>query len=339
MKLSADVLNIDIDSEISRISDFIRFVISQELHKRGAVVAVSGGIDSAVSAALCAKALGKERVSVLFLPEKDSSPASLRLGKEVATALGLQTITEEITSTLEGAGCYRRRVDAIRKVFPEFEEGWKDKLSLPSIIDRDRLNLTRLTIQAPTGETKSARMPVDAYLQLVAATNFKQRIRTMMTYYHADRLNYAVCGTPNRLEFDQGFFVKVGDGSADFKPIAHLYKSQVYMLARELGIPDEICNRPPTSDTFSLAQTQEEFYFALPYDKMDLCLYGLNNRVSPEDLAPLVGLTAEQVQRVFTDIQMKRRSTRYLHLPPLISADIEGVAESVAGTAMASEGD
>lgn len=339
MKISSDVLKIHADLEIDRICTFIRNTVPGQLHKRGTVVAVSGGIDSAVCAALCTKALGREHVLILFLPERDSSPTSLRLGAEVASTLGVRTITEDITSSLEGAGCYRRQTEAIRKVFPDYEDGWKNKLSIPSILQGDRLNLTRLTVQTPTGEVRSERMPADAYLQLVAATNFKQRIRTMMTYYHADRLNYAVCGTPNRLEYDQGFFVKVGDGSADIKPIAHLYKSQVYALANALGIPEEICNRPPTSDTFSMAQTQEEFYFALPYDKMDLCLYGHNNNVPPADLAAAVGINSEQVERVYKDIESKRRSTRYLHLPPLTVSAIEGVTEKIAEATAMSKGD
>ena len=168
-------------------------------------------------------------------------------------------------------------------------------------------------------------MPPDAYRQLVAATNFKQRLRAVMEYYHADRLGYAVGGTPNRLEYDQGFFVKLGDGAADVKPIAHLYKTQVYALARHLGVPDEVCRRPPTTDTFSMAQTQEEFYFALPYDRMDLCLYAENHGVPAEQVAPVVGLTSAQVERVFKDIDAKRRATRYLHMRPLLVAPVTEV--------------
>ena len=167
-------------------------------------------------------------------------------------------------------------------------------------------------------------MPVAAYLQMVAATNFKQRVRKMMEYYHADRLNYVVAGTPNRLEYDQGFFVKLGDGSADIKPIAHLYKTQVYALAEYLGVPEEIRRRPPTTDTFSLPQTQEEFYFALPYAKMDLCLYGRNNGVPAAEVAAAAGLTTEQVERVYKDIDQKRRTTAYLHARPQL---VEPVAE------------
>ena len=144
----------------------------------------------------------------------------------------------------------------------------------------------------------------------------------MLEYYHADRLNFGVAGTPNRLEYDQGFFVKLGDGAADVKPIAHLYKTQVYQLAEYLEIPDEIIKRPPTTDTYSLPQGQDEFYFAVPYDKMDLCLYGKNNGISPEDVAEAGGLTTDQVQYIYGDIDRKRSTTRYLHLPALLVEDV-----------------
>jgi NAD+ synthase len=182
--------------------------------------------------------------------------------------------------------------------------------------------------QAPDGTQRRARVTPKAYLELVASTSFKQRTRKMMEYYHADRLNYAVVGTPNRLEYDQGFFVKNGDGSADIKPIAHLYKSQVYQLAEYLGVPDTIRMRPPTTDTYSLPQTQEEFYFSLPHEQLDLCLYAHNHSLPAEAVAPAVGLSVEDVGRVFRDIEQKRRATRYLHLPPLL---VEPVPELESG--------
>jgi NAD+ synthase len=322
MNFSKDVLQIDVAAEIESIAGQIRRCVRGLLRKKGAVVAVSGGVDSAVCAGLCVQALGKEHVVLLFLPERDSSPESLRLGQAVASWLEVQNITEGITSILDAAGCYRRQSEAIRSVFPDYGEGWKNKIALPSILRSDRLNVSRLTVQSPSAQMSAARLPVQAYLQFVAATNFKQRTRTMMTYYHADRLNYAVCGTPNLVEFDQGFFVKCGDGSADLKPIAHLYKTQVYLLARKLGVPAEICDRPPTTDTFSLPQTQEEFYFVLPYEQLDLCLYAHNHQVSAADVAPVVRLTPEQVERVFKDIEAKRRATLPLHLPPLTAHSV-----------------
>jgi NAD+ synthase len=324
MKFHRNILDIDAEAEVNRIAQCVREQVLGVLRRRGAIVGISGGIDSSVVAALCARALGKGKVLGLFMPEHHSSDDALRLGRLLSTSLGIETVLENIAPALQGAGCYAQQDEAVRMVVPEYGPGWKCKLVLPSILDSDRLNITRLTVQNPDGEVETVRLPLAAYLQMVAATNYKQRIRKMTEYYHADRLNYAVSGTPNRLEYDQGFFVKQGDGSADFKPIAHLYKTQVYQLARYLGVPEEICLRPPTTDTFSMPQTQEEFYFALPYDRMDLCLYAANHGVPAAEVAPVVGITVDQVERVFKDIDAKRRATKYLHMRPLL---VEAVSE------------
>ena len=320
-----DVLAIDAARVAAEIEQAIKQQVMGTLRRRGVVVGLSGGIDSSVCAALAVRSLGKERVLGLFMPERDSSDDSLRLGRMIAEHLGIEALVENIGPALAGAGCYERQNQAIRTVFPDYGDGWKCKITLPSILESDRLNVFQLTVQSPSGETSSSRLSLEAYLQLVAATNFKQRIRKMVEYYHADRKHYAVCGTPNRLEYDQGFFVKQGDGAADFKPIAHLYKTQVYALAAHLGVPDEIRGRPPTTDTYSMPQTQEEFYFALPYDRMDLCLYGKNHGVPAAEVAPHVGLTAEQVERVYKDIDAKRRTTAYLHARPLLVAPVTEV--------------
>ena len=315
-----DVLALDAEAEIERIAQSLRAQVLGGFRRRGAVLGLSGGIDSSVVAALCVRAFGKDKVLGLFMPERHSSDDALALGRLLADTLGIEAIVEDIAPALEGLGCYRRQDEAIRTIVPQYGPGWKCKLVLPSILEAGRLNVTRLTVQSPEGEVSTVRLTPAAYLQIVAATNYKQRVRKMTEYYHADRLNYAVAGTPNRLEYDQGFFVKQGDGAADVKPIAHLYKTQVYQLAAHLGIPEEIRRRPPTTDTFSMPQTQEEFYFALPYDRMDLCLYALNHGIPAEEVAPLVELTPDQVSRVFKDIEAKRRATKYLHTPPLLCA-------------------
>lgn len=329
MPFNKDVLKLDAEESVRLISAAIRSQVHQILRRKGAVIGVSGGIDSSVCAVLCARALGNENVMALFMPDRDSSNDSLRLGKMLAAKFDLPSMIEDIEPALVAAGCYQRQLEAIRMVFPEYGEGWKSKITIPSILSSDRLNLFRLEVETPAGERKSERMGPSAYHQLVAATNFKQRTRMMMEYYHADRLNYAVCGTPNRLEYDQGFFVKGGDGSADFKPIAHLYKTQVYALAQALDVPGEIRRRPPSTDTFSLSQSQEEFFFALPYEKMDLCLYGLNHDVPSSEVAPVVGLTSEQVERVYKDIDSKRRATLSLHMAPLLSGPVQEIADSL----------
>jgi NAD+ synthase len=325
-----EILEIDPQKAAAAIEAAIRRQVSHVLRRRGAVVGVSGGIDSAVVCLLCARALGPERVLALFTPERASAGESTALGRQVAAVGGVRSELVPLAPVLETAGCYRYQTEAVRRVIPEYDERWAMKIVLPSILDGDRLNVFSIIAQPPEGEPRRARLPVDAYLQLVAATNMKQRIRKQMEYFFADRFNYAVAGTPNRLEYDQGFFVKNGDGAADFKPIAHLYKSQVYALAAYLGVPEEIRRRPPTTDTYSLPQTQEEFYFALPYAQMDLCLYGKNHGVPAAEVARATGLKPEQVERVYRDIDAKRRTTRYLHLPPLLVEPVHEVEPSAA---------
>ena len=320
---SPDVLRIEPASAAEEIERAIKLQVLGTLRRRGAVVGLSGGVDSSVVAALCVRALGAARVFGLLMPERDSSTDSLPLGRLVAEHLGIDCLVEDITAVLEATGCYERQREAIRMVFPEYSDGYRSKVGLPSLLDRERLNVTYVTIQTPSGDTKRARLTAQAGLQLVAATNFKQRVRKMMEYHHADRLHYAVAGTPNRLEYDQGFFVKQGDGAADFKPIAHLYKTQVYLLAEHLGVSEEIRRRPPTTDTYSMPQTQEEFFFALPYDKMDLCLYGRDHDVPLEEVAGAIGLDRQQVERVYKDIDAKRRASQYLRLSPLLVHELE----------------
>jgi NAD+ synthase len=320
---SAEVLAIDAETETTRIAEAIRRDVATTLRRRGTVVGLSGGIDSSVVAALCARALGPRRVLGLLMPEADSSPDSLRLGRLVADTLGIETALEDIAPVLAAAGCYRRRDEAIRTVVPDYDEDWQSKIVLPDLVGADHYAVFSVVVRAPDGREQRARLTAGAYLDVVAATSFKQRVRKMMEYYHADRRQYAVAGTPNRLEYAQGFFVKNGDGAADLKPIAHLYKSQVYALARHLGIPEEIQRRPPTTDTYSLAQSQEEFYFGLPLAQMDLALYARTHGVPAEVAAPALGLRPAEVERVYAAIDRKRRAAQRLHLAPLTVEAVE----------------
>lgn len=305
------------NEEIERITSALRAQVLKILRRRGIVLGLSGGIDSSVTAALAVRAVGVSKVLGILMPERDSDPESLRLGKLVAEAFGIPYVVEDIGPMLDAAGCYRRRDDAIRQVISQFGAGWGCKAVIDGAL-HGGLNLTSLVTRSPDGEMRKVRMPLDVYQAVIAATNMKQRTRKQIEYYHADRMNYVVAGTPNRLEYDQGFFVKNGDGAADVKPIAHLYKTQVYQLAGALGVPDEILGRAPTTDTWSIPQTQDEFYFALPYREMDICLYGLTRGISAADTARAGGLTVEQVESVWRDIVSKRRATRYLQEAPLL---------------------
>ncbi len=316
---SADLLRIDAPAVAGELQAFIRDSVFYLLRRKGIVVGLSGGIDSSVVGALAARALGPERVVGLMMPEADSSDDSLTLAAAVADACGIRTVREDISETLAAAGCYRRRDEAIRSAVPEYGDGWRCKIVLPDQITQANYAIYSIVVRAPSGEERRVRLPLDAYLGIVAATNFKQRVRKMMEYYYADRLRYAVAGTANLLEHDQGFFVKLGDGAADVKPIAHLYKSQVYQLAEFLGVPEEIRQRKPTTDTYPLEQSQEEFYFGLSLEQTDLCIYAHDHGIPAAEAAPVVGLTAEQVARAFAVIDSKREAARYLHATALLA--------------------
>ncbi|MGV1008033.1 MAG: NAD(+) synthase [Dermatophilaceae bacterium] len=326
-RFGPESLQIDAEQEVERITASLVDYVAH-VRRKGAVVAVSGGIDSSVVTGLCVRAFGAQRVFGLHMPEQESSDETLSFSRAVTDAFGVDSVLEDISPILEAVGCYRRRDEAIRLVCPEFGPGYKQKIVLPSVVDSDSYRLYSVVVQAPDGTQTTHRLSTKAYLGIVAATNFKQRARKMLEYYHADRLNYIATGTPNRLEYDQGFFVKLGDGAADVKPIAHLYKSQVYALAEYLGVPEQVRARPSTTDTYSLPQSQEEFYFSLPYERMDLCLYGLNNGVPTEQIAEATDLTVEQVERVFRDIEQKRRTTEYLHLGPTLPVSVPEITKA-----------
>jgi len=320
-ELSNKALDLDYEKEADRICDFIGNTLRTRLKRRGLVIAVSGGIDSTCSAALAVRALGKNKVFCLRLPEQDSTRETGDRSQILVDHLDVKYETINIASTLEAIGCYRARDDAIKRVFPEYSDGWKNKIILKGGLE-GQYNHFMLVVQNPAGELLEKRLPLNEYLTIVAATNYKQRIRKTIEYFHADRLNYAVVGTPNRLEYDQGFFVKNGDGSADVKPIAHLYKTQVYAMSRYLGIPEEVCNAVPTTDTYSLSQGQDEFYFALPYQKMDYALWAHNHNVPAHGLAKFLGLDDAQAELIYKDIETKRRTTTYLHEKPCLVEEI-----------------
>jgi NAD+ synthase len=318
----AAVLNIDPEKETEHIVAGIRNALRNDLKRRGLVVGISGGIDSSVTAALSVRALGRERVFGLELTELHSAKETIELSSSIIKYLGIESLRMDISPVLQAFGAYRHYDDAVRMVIPDYGDGWKSKIIISSLFESKGFSLSALVVQAPDGSIFKERLPLKPYLEIVAATNFKQRTRKMLEYYHADRLNFAVAGTPNRLEYDQGFFVKLGDGAADIKPIAHLYKTQVYQLAEYLGIPKEIQKRLPTTDTYSMPQGQDEFYFSLPYQQMDICLYAKNHGIEPASVAASCGLSPDQVKRVYEDIDTKRSTTRYLHLKAITLEEI-----------------
>lgn len=318
MPFSKNDINIDPEKTTESIIKQMRQIVGRQFHKHGAVLGVSGGIDSSVCLALSAKAFGPERVLSIAMPESDSNPESAVLARTLSRQYGVEYIVEDMTAALAGFGTYTRRDEAIKKVFPEYDATYKAKIVLPSALgDKDTLNVFQLTIISPEGDEQTKRIPLNEYLQIVAASNFKQRSRMSMLYYHADRLNYAVIGTGNKDEHDQGFFVKWGDGGADIKPIAQLFKMQVYQLARYLEVPEEICNRTPTTDTYSAECSQEEFFFRVPFEIGNQVWFAMENDVPASEVAQELNLAEDQVVNIMNDIKRKIKATEYLRAYPI----------------------
>ncbi len=317
---SKDILHLDnVDEVVENISKKLKEDVFKRFHRFGGVIGVSGGIDSSVTLAIAARALGAEKLLAIMLPETDSSPESEILARELTENFGVKSIVENISGALDGFGCYRRRDEAVKNVIPEYNPAVdKMKIVIPQeFVNKNLPPMHYVSVIFQDGTEKRERLPLKEYLQIVAASNFKQRCRANMLYYHAETLNYSVIGTPNKHEVQQGFFVKFGDGAADVMPIGNLYKTQVYQIARYLGVPDAIIQRTPTTDTYSAEQTQEEFFYQMPFAKMDKLWYGWENGYLAEEVAPVMEMTTDEVENIYRNFLRKKKTTEYLRTPPL----------------------
>lgn len=306
------------ESVVKEITVKLQEDVLSNFKRQGGIVGISGGIDSSVCLALAVKAFGPDNVRGIIMPERDSSPESEELALELAGKFGVKTIKEDITDALAGFRCYERRDEAVKRVFPEYDpKTYKMKIGIrQSGLYNNLPPLFTLTIIDGNCKAQDRLLNARDYLQIVAASNFKQRSRMSILYYHAEALHYAVIGTPNKHEQEQGFFVKYGDGGADVMPIGNLYKTQVYQLAEYLGVPGKIIQRTPTTDTYSATQTQEEFFYQLPFRLMDIFWYGFENGYPAGEVAEVMGETPERVEALFRNFERKRKTTEYLRMSP-----------------------
>ncbi len=315
---SKESIHLNVEKETNRIVEALKRQVQQRFRRKGAVVGISGGIDSSVVLALCVRAFGPEHVLGLLMPEKESSPESVDLANRLAQHYGVKTVLEDLTGALEGFGCYQRRDEAIQRVIPEYKKGWYSKIVLPgNLLETTTLNVFYLVVSDAQGNELRKRIPMTEFFQIMAASNFKQRSRMSMLYYHAELHNFAAIGTANKNEHDLGFFVKHGDGGIDVNPIAHLFKTQIYELADYLDVPQEIRQRTPTTDTYPGGGSQEEFFYRIPFDILDSIWLGFEMKAPSDEIARALSLTTEQVDRVIADIISKQRTTAYLRTQPL----------------------
>lgn len=324
---SKEILHLEnIEEVIEGISYQLREDVYKKFRRYGGVIGISGGIDSSVTLAIAVRAFGADKLLGVMLPETDSSPDSENLARELADRFGVKSIVENISGALNGFGCYRRRDEAVKRVIPEYDPRVdKMKVVIPKeFVNKNMPPVHFVSVTFKDGTEKQVRLPMEEYLQIVAASNFKQRSRANMLYYHAEALNYAVLGTPNKHEVQQGFFVKYGDGAADVMPIGNLYKTQVYQIARHLNVPDSIIQRTPTTDTYSAEQTQEEFFYQMPFEKMDLLWYGWENEYLPSEVASVMNMTPAEVSTIYNNFARKQKTTEYLRTAPLHHYHVNG---------------
>lgn len=317
MSFSIDVLNINPDKEANKVADFMANQVYKVYRRSGIVVGLSGGVDSAVMAAIAVRAVGKEKVVGLILPEKESNLVSRQYSNEHAETLGIEYREIDITPTVDSVGYYRWRDEFIKKLIPDYSTGCKYNITLPTdLLERDAYNVYVLQVQLPDGTVKKRRLNLEAFRTITAFASIKIRSRMIHLYWEAERRDLIVAGTTNRTELILGDFCKYGDGGTDTEALAHLYKDQIYQLADYLGVPTEIIDRTPSPDTFSLPVSDQEFYFRIPFDKLDLLLFAWEHNVSPAETAKVLELSEEAVNRAFRDFTAKNRATAHLREMP-----------------------
>ena len=320
MTFIKDTLKINPEKTSIVIEKFILETLHNLYGKKGAIIGLSGGLDSAVSAALAVRALGPKRVTGILLPEKNSSPKSREYGQNLADSLNIECFEVNLSGVIEKFGVYKKQNAIVEKIFPDIKKPYKFRLVLPQdLLDRKRLNVYSIEVLLEDGTTRKERLAHNDYLEFMAANDIKQRARMVQLYYEAEKRHYIVCGTTNKSEMMQGFFVKYGDGGVDIEPLAHLYKVQVFELGEYLGIPREILSRDPSPDTYSYEVSDKDFFFCLSYDVVDTILYAIEHKISNEEIATELNLLPEQVERARADLVRRQNSARHSRImPPII---------------------
>ncbi len=317
MTFSLEALKIDAALESEKAAQFVVEHTRDKLRRRGVVVGLSGGIDSAVMASLAVKAMGKENVFGLIMPEKESNPVSSSYAEAHAQELGIETKKVDLTTAVDAVGSYKERDDFIASLVPAYTPECKYNIRLPTdLLERSALNFYTLCVELPDGSLEKKRLDPKAFRALTAFANIKIRSRMIRLYFEAESRNMIVAGTTNRTEFLLGDFCKFGDGGTDLEPLSHLYKDQIYQIADFLSVTSEIKERTPSPDTFSLPVSDQEFFFRIPFDKLDLLLYAWEHDVSPAETASVIDLDEEAVQRAFADFSSKYRATEHLRELP-----------------------
>ena len=317
MNFDRNVLEIEnIERVIQSLQIFIHEQVNSNFRKRGVVIGISGGIDSAVAVKLCCGAVGKENVLGIILPEKESNPQSQEFAKKYCEKLGIKYEIEDITSILDSSEIYQTREKIVKKYFPDYNQSCKYRIVFSENFDSDGLSIPYLEVNDGNNQIHKIKLSLNDYFTITAATNIKHRIRMTRLYFHAEKNNFLVCGTTNKAEFQQGYFVKYGDGGVDIEPLANLYKTQIYQLGKYLEIPNEIIDRKASPDTWSFGVSDEEFFYSLPYEIVDLVLFAKEKSVTLNDICSTLDLKEEKVKRILNSIERKLQASKTSRIFP-----------------------
>ncbi len=320
----AKEMNINIMEELTRdigsVALNLRSFIKDQIvgfKKKGAVLGVSGGIDSAVALTLCVQELGKENVYGILLPEKESAPSSKVLGAEICESLGVEYEEVPISPILKSLNIYKKKDDLIKRVCPEYNPRiHKTSLVLPDFLEQGLLNVPYIRLMKGDETVGKYRLKANDYLELIGLQGVKQRSRMMVQYMYAEQMNYVVCGTTNKTELVLGQFVKYGDGGVDLEPLADCYKTQIYALGRHLKVNEEIMKRPPSADTWSHYTTDQEFYWRMPINIMDQLLYSFEHKLPCSVIEKNTGLPRDKIEKTRRHLGRIKSTTEYIRSTP-----------------------
>jgi NAD+ synthase len=317
LSFNLDILKINSEQELKKLSEFIVKQVKIVFRRKGVIIGLSGGIDSACMVSVAVHAMGKEKVVGLILPERESNPISREYAIKHAQDLGIEFRDTDISPTVDSVVEYTWRDEYIKKIIPEYEPGYKYNITLPTdLLERDAFSFYNLQVQKPNGDIMKKRLNLEEFRTITSFANIKIRARMLHLYAEADRRSLVVAGTTNRTEYILGDFCKYGDGGTDIEPFSHLYKNQIYQLAEYLKVIPEIVNRQPSPDTFSLPVSDQEFFFRIPFDKLDYLLYAWEHNVSIEETAKVLDLSEVAVKRAYKDFTSKTNTTAHLREMP-----------------------
>ena len=305
----------NLETSVDSISNFIKNEVFEQFHKKEAIIGLSGGIDSAVTAALCTRSLGSKNVVGLIMPEKESDVKSQELAQQIAKRLDIETKIIDISNILESFGVYQNKERIVKDKFANFNTSCKYRVVVPPKLENS-IGIPYLEILDEHNIQHKLKISSFEFLTLTAATSIKHRVRMTMLYYHGERNNQVVIGTTNKSEYLQGYFVKYGDGGSDIEPLVNIYKSQIYQIGEFFKMPEEIMEKDASPDVWSFSTNDEEFFYSVPYEIVDVILYARENNLSINEIQEYSKISIGKIESLLRFQNQKQVKSKHMREIP-----------------------